>query len=152
MRPAKIARHTAALAPPPDWDPAENGHCGTLYVRGEQIDGVHFMRSAWDIEPHEAALMFAGAKLILGVAGSAHPVVHLAIESMPEDFEPFVTARRVFNLDGTPAARVEILYPNGGAPQRGFIEVQMEGRSFAVAVARGVNKIEKLAKQKGWIA
>lgn len=77
MRPARIENHTHALAPPSDWDAEANGFCGTLYARSENIQGVNFMRSAWDVETLEALKLAAGSRMILGVAGSQHPVVHL---------------------------------------------------------------------------
>lgn len=155
MRPAKIDRHTVALHPPRDWDREVNGHCGVLYVREEKLDGVSFMRSAWEVEPHEAALIFAGAKLITGIAGAVertgHPVINLALESLPEDFAPFVTARQFATLTGQPAVRVEVLYPNRGDPQRGMVEVALEGLGLAGATARGIEEVEALARREGWI-
>lgn len=139
------------LGAPDDWDPEKNGHCGGLFIRPEEIGGVQFMRSAWEAEPNEAALMMAGAKLIVGISGNVHPVLHLGVDQLPEDFEPLATARKIVAMDGQAGVRVEMLFCHGGG-KRGFIELPLEGTSFAKAVADGIEQIEAMATERGWIA
>lgn len=155
MRIGRITGHTAELSPPPDWDKEANGHCGTLFVRGELINGVHFMRSAWEAEPCEALFQLAGGKLILGIAGRQHPVVHLAVEAPPEDFQPMLTAQPAMIMSGTETVsgvHVEVLYPNSGSPKRGVVDVVIGPEGMGAAIAFGLSQIEDLARGEGWIA
>jgi hypothetical protein len=149
MRPARISgADPKPLGAPPDWNEAEHGHCGGLFIRRENLAGVHFMRSAWEVETGEAALMLAGAPLNLGVQGHAHPVVQLGVGSLPVDFEPVVTARRFNDLKGRPMVRVEMLFPYVGG-RRGFAEEHVDG-TLADAVSTAITRIEKLARDEGW--
>jgi hypothetical protein len=150
MRPARISgAEPKPLGAPEDWNEAESGHCGALFIRRENIAGVAYMRSAWEVEATEAALLFAGARMTLGISGYQHPVVQLGVGDLPPDFEPTVMARRFTTLQGTPAVRVEMLFPYGGG-RRGFCEVQVQG-TLAMAVADGVARIEELARRQGWV-
>lgn len=150
MRAARISGAEAKpLGAPDNWTEETHGHCQALFIRREEISGVHFMRSAWDAEANEAHLMLAGAKLVLGVAGHAHPVVHMTVGDLPSDFEPVMTARRFSDLHGKAMVRVEILYPHAGG-RRGFCEIEVE-HSLAEAVAVGIVRVETLAREKGWI-
>lgn len=137
------------LGAPPDWNEKESGHCGGLFVRRENIAGVGYMRSAWEVEATEAAALFAGARLTLGVAGPGHPVVQLGVGDLPPDFEPTVMARRFNQIDGRPFVKVEMMFPHGGG-RRGFCEVHVDG-TLADAVSHGVTRIETLARREGWI-
>jgi hypothetical protein len=123
MKPAVIANaRPKPLGAPSDWKPDQNGHCSALFVRDEEVNGVHYMRSAWEVDAHEAALLYAGARLTLGIAGNSHPVVQLGMTELPVDFEPVVHARRFAALDGKPMVRVEMLFAHGGG-RRGFTEI-----------------------------
>lgn len=150
MRPARISgADPRPLGAPTDWREDENGHCGALFIRREVIDGVHYMRSAWEAEAPEAMAMLAGSRMTLGIAGHCHPVVHLQVGELPADFLPVMTARRFSDLTGRPAVRVEMLFPHGGG-RRAFCEVHVDG-TLADAVATGIVRIEALARNEGWI-
>lgn len=150
MRPTRISgADPRPLGAPVDWKDDENGHCGALFIRREQIAGVAYMRSAWEVETGEAALLFAGARLTLGIAGNCHPVVQLGLTDLPPDFEPTVMARRFTTAKGLPCVRVEMLFPHAGG-RRGFCEVHVDG-TLADAVSTGVTRIEALARAEGWI-
>lgn len=149
MRPARIiGADPQPIGAPADWREEEHGHCGALFVRRDVENGVPFMRSAWEVEAAEAAMLFAGARLTLGVAGVQHPVVQLQVADLPPDFEPILTARRFTDLKGNPAVRVEMLFPCAGG-RRVFCEVAVTDR-LAFAVADGIERIEQLARHEGW--
>lgn len=149
MRAIRIAgADPRPLGAPPDWNEEEAGHCSALFIRREQIDGVHYMRSAWEVDHGEAALLYAGARLTLGVAGQQHPVVHLGVADLPDDFEPVVHARRFTHADGRPCVRVEMLFPHEGG-KRAFAEVHVDG-TLADAISLGVTQIEGFARKQGW--
>jgi hypothetical protein len=151
MKPVRITRaHPQPLDAPLDWDRDENGHCGRLFIRLETIEGVPYMRSAWEAEQDEALFLLAGGKLILGISGNKHPVVHLAMEDLPEEFQPAVTARQMATLDGTQGVRVEMLWAVKGQGRRAFVEIDLAGRSYPEAVALGMTQLAALAEQKGW--
>lgn len=151
MRPTRIdGSGDTPLAAPDDWNEAESGHCGALFVRREQVDGVHYMRSAWDVEHSEAAFLYAGAKLTLGVAGLQHPVVQLGVSALPDDFEPVVHARRYTDTRARPCVRVDMLFPHGGG-QRAYSNVLVGEDGLAPAVALGIEQIETFARTHGWI-
>ena len=151
MRPTRIANHTHAFSPPKDWDAETAGHCGTLFARAEVVDGVAYMRSAWETEHHEAGLFLAGAKMVLGIAGQGHPVVHIALAQLPEDFEPVLTARHIIGPSGQRAVRVEMTFAHDGG-RRAFSEILLAGCSFPAAVAKGAELILELADKEGWLA
>lgn len=139
------------LGAPADWNEERDGHCGALFIKREPINGVAFMRSAWEIEPSEAGFLFAGARLILGVQGKTHPVVHMEIGELPADFETTVHARRFTDPTGAECVRVEMLFPFGRAGKRAFANVFLSGGTLAGAVATGVQEIEQFARREGWI-
>lgn len=150
MRATRIAgADPLPLGAPPDWKEDEAGHCGALFIRRELIDGVHYMRSAWEVDHGEAALLYAGARLTLGVAGQQHPVVQLGVTDLPADFEPVVHARRFTHTDGRACVRVEMLFPHEGG-QRAFANVHVDG-TLADAISTGVTQIEAYARSHGWI-
>ena len=149
MRPVRIAgADPRPLGAPVDWNEG-NGHCGALFVRREVNDGVHYMRSAWEVETTEAALLFAGARLTLGIAGNCHPVVQLGVSELPPDFEPVINARRFTATDGRPCVRVEMLFAHAGG-RRGFCEEHVDG-TLADAVSSAIIRIEELARREGWV-
>lgn len=149
MQPTRIKdAEPRPLGAPSDWNEAENGHCGGLFVRREDVAGVPFMRSAWEASPADAGLLLAGARVHLGVAGLTHPVVQLSVGDLPPDFEPVVTARRFTAPSGTPMVRVEIVYPPDG--RRGYSSVPVL-LGLADAVSVGIQHIEQMARKEGWI-
>lgn len=150
MRAVRIAgADPLPLGAPRDWNEAQHGHCGGLFIRRELIDGIPYMRSAWEVEATEAALLFAGARMTLGIQGTEHPVVQMGLTPLPDDFEPTVMARRFTHVSGTPCVRVEMLFAHAGG-RRGFCEVKVDG-TLADAVSEGVTRIEALARREGWI-
>lgn len=151
MKPVRISgADPLPLGAPADWNEERDGHCSGLFVRRERINGVPWMRSAWDGELPEALSLLAGASIHLGVQGSTHPVVNLGVGELPADFMPTIAARRFVTLDGKPAVRVEMLFPHGGG-RRGFVEVLVE-KSLGAAVGEGVERLERLAVREGWAA
>lgn len=150
MRPVRIIGADAApLGAPPDWDAETSGSCGALFVRREKIEGVAYMRSAWEVEDNEAAMLYAGARITIGISGTCHPVVQFGLIDPPEDFDPVVNARRITSPSGISYARVEMLFPFEGV-KRVYIDVPIT-KDLASAVAFGVDQCEKLARERGWI-
>lgn len=148
MRPTRISgADPSPLGAPLDWEET-NGHCGALFIRREVNSGVHYMRSAWEVESTEAMMLFAGAKLTLGIAGQQHPVVQLGVGDLPPDFEPTVQARRFTDVLGRPCVRVEMLFPHAGG-RRCFCNVHVDG-TLADAISSGVVNCEGLARREGW--
>lgn len=150
MRPIRIAgSDERPLGAPLDWNPDKSGHCSALFIKRETVAGVPYMRSAWEVDPAEAAFLYAGARLTLGVAGQTHPVVQLGIDALPADFEPVVHARRYTDPLGRACVRVEMLFPYGGG-QRGYADLAVGADGFAAAIAQGVTLIEQFALKHGW--
>lgn len=150
MRPARISgADPLPLGAPRDWNEEQHGHCAALFIRRECIDGIAYMRSSWEVESGEAALMLAGANMTLGIQGFEHPVVQLGVGQLPPDFDPVLTARRFTHVSGLPFVRVEMLFPHAGG-QRGYCEVHVDG-TLADAISTGVTRIEALARKEGWI-
>lgn len=151
MRSVRIAHALPRpIGAPPDWDSEKHGHCGGLFIRPEQIDGIPYMRSAWEVEPTEALTFLAGAKFELGISGTRHPVVQLRAGDLPESFDPVVMARQFAHPTGAAMVRVEMMFPHEGG-RRGWIEVEITG-TLAGAIAEGIVKIEELARNHGWTA
>lgn len=152
MTPCVIDRFTHRFGAPANWNEAESGHCAALYVRAEVLDGVPFMRSAWESAPAEAIQMVAGGKLVIGISGdpaaTAHPVVNMMIEPAA-DFEPTFTAAEQRKPDGQRVMRVEMLLAAG---HRVFAEGRLDGFTRGQAIAAAVDDIERLAREKSWIA
>jgi hypothetical protein len=140
------------LGAPADWNPEEHGTCGALFVRREVNDGLHYMRSAWDVQTHEAMQLLAGAKVELGIAGTSHPVVQLGVGIMPPDFEPVMVARRLISPEGLPTVRVDMVFPHGTEGRRGYATCAIgEDESLSSAVACAVDLVEQLARAEGWV-
>lgn len=151
MKPGRISgADPQPLGAPADWNEDRDGHCGGLFVRRENLSGVPWMRSAWEVELPEALSLLAGASLHLGVQGREHPVVQLGAGHLPADFMPTGVFRRFATLDGKTAVRVEMLWPHGGG-RRGVVEVLVEN-SLGEAVGEAVEKLEQLAVTEGWVA
>src|SRR3546814_3324345 len=101
MRARKISgADPTPIGAPPNWSEEENGHCTALFVRKEKIDGIDFMRSAWDTDSGESIKTLAGAAVILGVSANEHPVVHMGVADLPEVFEPVIQARTFHDPKG----------------------------------------------------
>lgn len=138
------------IGAPEDWVPDRHGHCGGLFVRREEVSGLQFMRSAWEADSTEAMMLFAGARIHLGVQGTVHPVVNLGVYDLPPDFEPTVNAQRYNAADGRSMVRVDMLFPHGGG-RRAYSRVHVDG-TLADAVSTGIIHCEALARERGWIA
>lgn len=156
MKPAVIEGSTHALGAPQKWDQDANGRCAVLHVKAEVIQGIGFLRSAWEQDEGDAGLLLAGARMVLGIAGSpdqnnqiAHPVVHLALTDVPEDIAPSLTARQFAQADGSPALHVEMIF---GPGKRGVATVAMNASPFHEAVAIGAENITQMARIREWIA
>lgn len=149
MRPVRISgADPKPLGAPNDWNEERHGHCAALFIRREMIDGVPYMRSAWEGELPEALSLLAGAPVHLGVQGTDHPVVQLGLGPLPEDFTPTLVARRFTTIANQPAVRVEMLFPHGGG-RRGWVEVLIES-TLPRAIAKAVTLLEQLAVKEGW--
>lgn len=84
MKPVCISGATHVFGEPKDWDAATQGPCGALHVR-EVIDpdiGPE-LRSAWQPDADELAILNAGGVVILNVVGDGHPPVALWAEPSP---------------------------------------------------------------------
>lgn len=137
------------IGAPADWKEDEHGHCTALFVRREKLDGIDFMRSAWEGDDGDVIRQLAGAGVILGVAANQHPVVHMAVGDLPEQFEPVMIARRFTTPKGEAAVHVEMIFPVEGG-QRTYAK-EIIATDLASAIARGVSRIEAHARNKGWI-
>lgn len=156
MKPVVIEGSTHALGAPRQWDQEANGRCSVLHIRAEVIQGVGFLRSAWEVEVREAGALLAGARLVLGIAGMptsdnqiAHPVVHLDMTDVPEDVPPTLTARQFAQTDGTPAVHVEMIF---GPGKCGVCTVGLNQDTLPQAIALATEHILELAKIREWIA
>ncbi len=156
MKPAVIEGSTHALGAPQNWDQEDNGRCAVLHVKAEVIQGIGFLRSAWEPDDTDPGLLLAGARMVLGIAGVpngdnqiAHPVVHLAITDVPEDVPPTLTARQFAQPDGTQALAVEMIF---GPGKRGVATVAMNTSPFHEALAIGAENITDMARVREWIA
>lgn len=149
---AMIADHDLVIGQPPDWDPKKQGHCGGLPVRFEQVDGIQYMRSAWEMTPTEAQMLLCGAKLVLSVSAPQHPVVQMGVDSLPADFRPQYFVRPFTSTDAKPMVRVETLWPGGDILRRIFVEQPVDEGGLSIAVGRAVEAVEELVRVNGWKA
>ena len=154
MKPAVIEGSTHALGVPQKWDQEKNGRCAVLHVKAEVIQGIGFLRSAWEPEEADPGLLLAGARMVLGIAGApnehnqiAHPVVHLDMTDVPEDVPPTLTARQFAQPDGSQALHVEMIF---GPAKRGVCTVAMNGSPFHEALAIGAQNITDMARIREW--
>lgn len=74
----RIAGATRALGAPADWD-GKDMTCNVLPVLDVQTPEGNFMYSAWEPTPPELEALNKGANIVLGVRGTAHPVVSLQV-------------------------------------------------------------------------
>lgn len=156
MNPVVIEGHTHALGAPAQWDQEQNGRCSVLHIRAEVIQGIGFLRSAWEVEGQEAGALLAGARLVLGIAGMptsenqiAHPVVHLDMTDVPEDVAPSLTARQFAQPDGSQAVHVEMIF---GPAKLGICTVALNGNPLPQAIALATENIMDQARAREWIA
>ncbi len=78
----RIEGATRNLGAPPDWnesDPIDPTKCHVLPIRDMMTDEGNFMVSAWEFTPAEIERLKAGETLKLGIRGTGHPVVFLAV-------------------------------------------------------------------------
>lgn len=159
MIPARISDPTLTLTAPDNWDPKVNGHCAGLPIRVEAIDGLRFMRSAWEIEPDEALHLAGGGKIILGISGAKHPVVHMVVEPVREQLTRTTLVREEIDNHGRLTVVVETLFPPKmaaddeppGTAQRARCVCTVEDGGAPIATAKAMVEIEKLAVEQGWI-
>lgn len=156
MKPVVIEGFTHALGAPQQWDQEKNGRCSVLHIRAEVIQGIGFLRSAWEVEAPEAGMLLAGARLVLGIAGMptsdnqiAHPVVHLDMTDVPDDTPPTLTMRQFAQADGSQAIHVEMIF---GPAKRGVCTVALNASTLPEAVALATENIMDLARIREWIA
>ena len=156
MKPVVIEGSTHALGAPQQWDQEKNGRCSVLHIRAEVIQGIGFLRSAWEVEGREAGALLAGARLVLGIAGMpngdnqiAHPVVHLDMTEVPDDVPPTLTARQFAHPDGSPALHVEMIF---GPGKCGVCTVALNHDTLPQAIALATENIMAMAKLREWIA
>lgn len=69
------------LGAPKDWDPVLDGRCGVLPVTDaiDEQSGFNFMYSVWRPTAEELAALQNGGALRLGIMGTTHPVVNMAV-------------------------------------------------------------------------
>lgn len=75
----RVEGATRNLGAPSDWD-GDISKCNVLPILDVTTDQGPFMISSWEPTPVELAALNAGASLNLWIAGSAHPVVALAVD------------------------------------------------------------------------
>jgi hypothetical protein len=140
------------IGAPPNWDPDTHGHCGGLFVRIEEIEGLRYMRSAWEAEPLEALQLLAGAKWLLGISAPQHPVVQMGIGPVPESFGDVHTVRETIGQGGQAVVRVESLFccADDQPAQRVFCERPVMGGDVSAATAEAMDENRALARARGW--
>ncbi|MEV4934600.1 hypothetical protein [Sphingobium sp. LSP13-1-1.1] len=69
------------LGAPSGWDQQLDGGCATLPIVDavDELSGFNFMYSVWRPTPDELAALAAGGAIRLGIMGTAHPVVNMAV-------------------------------------------------------------------------
>lgn len=139
MNPVKIEGDAFPLGKPANWNPAESGHCSTLWVRLDMDGDLPFLRSAWEVGADEAGWLLAGAKMQLGICGQSHPVVQLGLGPIPEDFEPPYIVQPIVTTEGVRAVRVTTYLP---CAQRVFAEASIGDDGMGPAVALAIREIE----------
>jgi hypothetical protein len=79
---------TRRFGPPPDWVEERHGECATLCIADVRDEaGQPFMESMWRPSAEEIARLAAGACILLGVRGTVHPVVYMAVAAAPKHDE-----------------------------------------------------------------
>lgn len=82
MLPRRIPNATRVLSAPPGWDEEVDGACGTLPICDVADGSVNIMYSYWEPTPDELERLSAGASLVLGVVGRAHPPVSIQVAAL----------------------------------------------------------------------
>lgn len=75
MTPEKIENANLQLGAPKNWDDAQHGECGALFVLD---DGASFW-SAWRPSEEELVAMAKGAPVFLRLYGRSHPPVSVMV-------------------------------------------------------------------------
>ncbi|MCW3837841.1 hypothetical protein ACFQ1E_17490 [Sphingomonas canadensis] len=71
---------TRCGGPPADWDEERDGPCGTLAIADVlTADRRPAMESLWRPDRTDIERLIAGGAIALGVVGTMHPVVYLAV-------------------------------------------------------------------------
>ncbi|MDR6394663.1 hypothetical protein [Herbaspirillum seropedicae] len=83
----RIDGSTRQLGAPADWD-GKDMSCGVLPILDVQTPEGNFMFSAWEPTPPELDALNKGANILLGVRGTAHPVVSLQVAADAEVKHP----------------------------------------------------------------
>jgi len=83
----RIDGSTRQLGAPADWD-GRDMSCGVLPILDVQTPEGNFMFSAWEPTPPELEALNKGANILLGVRGTAHPVVSLQVAADAEVKHP----------------------------------------------------------------
>lgn len=156
MIPARISDPTTTLVAPQNWNEQAFGYCAGLPIRREEIQGVNFMRSAWEAEPDEALQLAAGGKIILGVSAPRHPVVHMVVEPPPEQLTRTTLVREEITARGQLTVVVETLFPplpglGDQASNRARCQVEVGAGGSPRAVMLAMAELEKLAVSNGWV-
>ena len=79
MKGIPFPEQDVVLGAPVDWDEEKNGPCDGLPVQRVLTEGLPAMRSVWAFTPEERAAIARGANIELGVIGTVHPPVWLAV-------------------------------------------------------------------------
>lgn len=86
MIPVRHPHTTRDLGAPSNWPTEAAGPCGTLPIADTIGDAGPVMESIWEPTPAELAVLNAGGFVVLGISGTAHPVVFLtACQPAPVD-------------------------------------------------------------------
>lgn len=157
MKRARIAGHNLTIGPPKGWNPDVQGYCETIHVRVEVIDGIQFMRTAWEPEPHDLARLNAGGMFEIGVSGSIHPMMNLRVgdppteQDVPGVFSPSFTLIDHLDPDGSLwlgcIARYGLQELKGRVCRRDKEADPLMPR--AVAASRVIDEIEARARAQG---
>jgi hypothetical protein len=75
----RLKATTRTLGPPPGWDQELDGPCGFLHIVDDLLNGSSVMMSGWKPAPEELAALNAGGFVALGVVGTVHPPVIVAV-------------------------------------------------------------------------
>lgn len=153
MRPVRIEGTARPLGAPKNWRDS-SGHCGELFIRDENISGVHFMRSAWEPDSDEIGWLLAGAKIQLGISAPQHPVVQVGIGPCPETAEPVYTIRHITSEHGEPGIRMTMYIPPQSEANLGgsaWCELNIGKSSMPDVAANAMKTLQEVAKAKGLI-
>lgn len=143
---------TPPIGAPGNWTEESHGHCQALFVRDEVIEGLRFMRSAWEVGADEAGWLLAGANLQLGVSAPQHPVVNIGLGPTPPGL-PVHTIRQITDLKGRAMVRVTLYAPpNVESRKTGgtvWAEAEITSSGFIDAVREALASIELVAAEQG---